>query len=80
VQTIKVYSWIRFPVVERAAADVKMLSDPILAANIRKSAQRILRDGKENKSQSQTQLPKGSPRIIFTNGLSLTPLQTKTMV
>lgn len=42
----------RFPVVERAAADVKMLSDPIFSANIRQSAQRILREGKGDKSQS----------------------------
>ena len=68
------YYWKRFPVVERAAADVKMLSDPILAANIRKSAQRILRDGKENKSQPQTQPSKGSPCIISANGPSLTAL------
>lgn len=40
----------RYPIVERAIAEVRMFSDPSFTSSIRTSAQRILREDKEKKS------------------------------
>lgn len=51
----------RYPVVERAAADVQMLSDPSFAENIRSLIEGILRDGKGHRPRPQ----KGLTHIVL---------------
>ncbi|KAF9468822.1 hypothetical protein BDZ94DRAFT_1244660 [Collybia nuda] len=59
----------RYPVVERAAADVQMLSDPSFTENIRNLIHGIIRDGKGQHSRPQKEndidVKPGTPDVII---------------
>ncbi|KAJ3514890.1 hypothetical protein NLJ89_g2110 [Agrocybe chaxingu] len=52
----------RYPIVERAVADGRILSDPTFLANVESSLQKILRDDRGGKSSSATK-DNGSEKI-----------------
>jgi len=53
----------RFPIIERAVADVRMLSDPSFTTGIRTSVQKILREDREKGPKPQKSLD-GDPQPL----------------